>query len=216
MAVSPAQSNTLGVNGFHGNSHTLHTHTCTRRLAPHLCSRELTSQWKMERSPPVKQEALCSMSDVSSVDLLSSNGLGGVGGWGGLHTPLRSSLRRRSRPKVLPQFPERLLAAPERSAFAAASADCVIWRALCAGCKPRRPVPSGSGSHRAESHGETGTLQPLQAGLAVQGEQAVWLVPPTHTHTHTPPPSPVSVVVWRAGGFASVHVHIQPEGGNSR
>lgn len=107
---------------------------------------------------------------------------------------------------MLPQSPERLLAAPERSAFAVASGACVIWRALCAGRKPRRPVPSGSGSHRAESHGETGTLQPLQAGLAVQGEQAVGLVLP----------SPVSVVVWRAGGFASVHVHVQPEGGNSR
>lgn len=45
-------------------------------------------------------------------------------------------------------------------------------RVLCSGCKSRRPVSSGGGSHRPESDGETGTLQPLQAGVAVQGQQA--------------------------------------------
>lgn len=38
-----------------------------------------------------------------------------------------------------------------------------------AGGEPWRSVPSGSGSHCPEGHGEAQLLQPLQAGVAVQG-----------------------------------------------
>lgn len=40
---------------------------------------------------------------------------------------------------------------------------------LGAGGEPRRSLPSGSGSYCPEGHGEAQLLQPLQAGVAVQG-----------------------------------------------
>lgn len=80
-------------------------------------------------------------------------------------------------------------------------------RVLCSGCKSRRPVSSGGGSHRPESDGETGTLQPLQAGVAVQGQQAHGrLLFPADHGLAWQPGSHSSFGFWRAGWFASVHL----------
>lgn len=45
--------------------HLIHMHVMFVRLGSTSC--ELTSEWKMEGSPAVKQEALCSLLNVMSV-----------------------------------------------------------------------------------------------------------------------------------------------------